>query len=65
MLTSLDICSYRPEEVDNVRVRSQVGHYLQLGHQGLQNVFAGERVGSLDSDRGLVLVILYTWQSEW
>ena len=42
-----------------------MGHYLQLGHQRLQNVFAGERVGSLDSDSGLVLVILYTWHSEW
>ena len=60
ILTSLNVGGDGPEEVDNVGVRAQVGHYLQLGHQRLQDVLAGEGIHGLDGHQGLILIFLYT-----
>ena len=55
-LTFLNVCCHRPEEVDNVGMFPQVGHYLQLGHEGLEDVFIGVWVESFDGNCSLRLV---------
>ena len=56
-LTPLDVGGDCPEEVDDVGMLPQVTHYLQLGHQGLENIFVGVGIQSFDSHCGLGFIL--------
>ena len=56
-LTPLNVGGDCPEEVDDVGMLPQVTHYLQLGHQGLENIFVGVGIQSFNGHCGLGFIL--------
>lgn len=60
-LTFLNICGHGPKEIDNVGMFPQVRHYLELWHEGLEDVFIGVWIEGLDGNSSPRLVFFNTF----